>query len=365
MRPMRPTKRNNRRGSREAECIPTKICFEAAIQSTMSSPMMAAGRSDRSQTTAQWMESRLSTVLCLSIFQPTIHSPDYPICFLWRYTPTYYLLCSTLSGDTMYNRLSALLCLSILLPTIHSALSGDILHRTILCTLLCLATLHSAICCTMPVDITTYYPFCFLWRYTPTDYLLCSTLFGDTMYNRLSALLYLAILPPTIRSNDFPLYFVGGYTTPDYPMCSTLPGDTTLDYPLYYACPLQLTVRSPDYPLCSVFAKCYNRLSAVLGYLLCSTISRDTTTEYPLCSTFRYYNRLSALLCLAILQPTIPCALLYLLILQPSIQSTDYPLLYVWRYYKRLSSCCAVLCLAIYVWRSRLKIICTSPGQIF
>jgi hypothetical protein len=144
----------------------------------------------------------------------------------------------------------------------------QITQEQLLCTLLCLATLHSAICCTMPVDITTYYPFCFLWRYTPTDYLLCSTLFGDTMYNRLSALLYLAILPPTIRSNDFPLYFVGGYTTPDYPMCSTLPGDTTLDYPLYYACPLQLTVRSPDYPLCSVFAKCYNRLSAVLGYLL-------------------------------------------------------------------------------------------------
>jgi hypothetical protein len=30
---MRPTKINKRRGSREAECISTKACFEAAIQS--------------------------------------------------------------------------------------------------------------------------------------------------------------------------------------------------------------------------------------------------------------------------------------------------------------------------------------------
>jgi hypothetical protein len=29
---MRPTKRNKRRGSREAECIPSKASFEAAIQ---------------------------------------------------------------------------------------------------------------------------------------------------------------------------------------------------------------------------------------------------------------------------------------------------------------------------------------------
>jgi hypothetical protein len=30
---MRPAKSDKRRGSREADCIPTKPCFEAAIQS--------------------------------------------------------------------------------------------------------------------------------------------------------------------------------------------------------------------------------------------------------------------------------------------------------------------------------------------
>jgi hypothetical protein len=293
-----------------------------------------------------------------------------------------------ISTDYPFSRLSDLLSLAI-----YSNILSTVLYS--IWRYYVQPTIRSA----LSVDIATDYSLCSVWRYTTPDYPMYSTLPGNTTlgyllyyacryYNLLSILLSLAIysnrlsavlysfwryyVQPTIRSalpgditTDYTLYFVGGYTTPDYPMCSTLPGDTTLDYPLYYACPLQLTVRSPDYPLCSVFAKCYNRLSAVLGYLLCSTISRDTTTEYPLCSTFRYYNRLSALLCLAILQPTIPCALLYLLILQPSNQSTDYPLLYVWRYYKRLSSCCAVLCLAIYVWRSRLKIICTSPGQIF
>jgi hypothetical protein len=50
----------------------------------------------------------------------------------------------------------------------------------------------------------------------------------------------------------------------------------------------------------------------------------DSETDYTLSSTCRYYNRLSALLWMAILYPTILCALLCLLILQPAIQSTDY-----------------------------------------
>jgi hypothetical protein len=86
---------------------------------------------------------------------------------------------------------------------------------------------ESTIRCTMFVDITTYFP----------HYLLCSTpsgdLPGDTMYNRLPALLYLAILLPTIRSTDFPLCPVWRYATPDYPMCSTLYVDSTAIYPIY------------------------------------------------------------------------------------------------------------------------------------
>jgi hypothetical protein len=85
---------------------------------------------------------------------------------------------------------------------------------------------------------------------------------GDTMSNRLSALLYLVILLPTIRSTDFPLCPVWRYTTPDYPMWSTLSVDSTADY------------------------------------LIC---------------------RLSALICMAILQMTICCTILCVAILQPTI----------------------------------------------
>jgi hypothetical protein len=64
------------------------------------------------------------------------------------------------------------------------------------------------ICFALPGDITTEYSLCSVWRYTTPDYLMCSTLPGDTMYYRLtvdittdyslyvyrlSALLYLAI----------------------------------------------------------------------------------------------------------------------------------------------------------------------------
>jgi hypothetical protein len=85
-------------------------------------------------------------------------------------------------------------------------------------------------------------------------------------YNRLSALLYLSILLPTSRSTKLPLCSVWRYCTPDYPMCSILPGAATSDYLII---------------------------------------------------------RLSALICMAILQTTICCALLCLAVLQATIQSTD------------------------------------------
>jgi hypothetical protein len=44
------------------------------------------------------------------------------------------------------------------------------------------------------------YPLCSVLRYTTTDYPVCSTLSGDHMFNRLTPLLYLAILHPTICS---------------------------------------------------------------------------------------------------------------------------------------------------------------------
>jgi hypothetical protein len=61
----------------------------------------------------------------------------------------------------------------------------------------------------------------------------------------------------------------------------------------------------------------YNRLSA----LLCLAIYY-TRLLYVLYSAWRHYTGLSAVLCL----PTICGALLYLVMLQASIQSTDYPL---------------------------------------
>ncbi len=123
---------------------------------------------------------------------------------------------------------------------------------------------------------------------------------------------------------------------------------------------LQLTIRCalsgatpPDYPI--------YRLSALLSLallqptMLCalfySTLFSDTTTDSPLC----FANRLSAaLLCLLILQLTIHSALsgvtptdyplCSLSLLQPTTQSTAYPLYCLLRYFNRL---CCVLCSAI------------------
>jgi hypothetical protein len=56
-----------------------------------------------------------------------------------------------------------------------------------------------------------------------------------------------------------------------------------------------------------------------LDYPMRSTLSVDSATDYPI-------YRISALICMAILQTTISCPLLCLAILQPTNQSTDYPL---------------------------------------
>jgi hypothetical protein len=191
---------------------------------------------------------------------------DYSLCCICRY----------------YYRLSALLCLTI--------------YYTRLSYLLCSA-LHSTIRCTMPVDITTDYPI------PRQSALLCLAIY----YNRVSAVLFSFwryYVQPTIRSalpaditTNFPLCSVWRYSTPDYPICSTL--------------------------LC---------LATLRSTILC-TMPVDITTDNPL-------SRLSAVLCLAILLPTILFTRLYLLI----IQSTDYPLCSVWRYYKRLSAVLYFVC---------------------
>jgi hypothetical protein len=91
-----------------------------------------------------------------------------------------------------------------------------------------------------------------------------------------------------------------------------------------------------DYPLCSLW-RYFNRLFALVtirsdlsgitrtDFPMCTTLSSDTTTNYPLYSPCPYSNRLSAAL---------PC----LSILQLTIRSTDYPLCSLWRYSNRLSA---------------------------
>jgi hypothetical protein len=137
---------------------------------------------------------------------PVDITTDYPLFYVWRYTTTDYLLCSTLAGDSTYTRLSTLLYLSILLPTIHSALSGDILHPTILCALLCLLILQ-------PTIQSTDYALWSVWKIVQTTIYcaaLCLTRLQPTICG---TLLYLASLQLTTRS--------------------ALPVDITSDYPLY------------------------------------------------------------------------------------------------------------------------------------
>jgi hypothetical protein len=103
----------------------------------------------------------------------------------------------------------------------------------------------------------------------------------------------------------------------------------------------------------------------------CSTLPVDIPADYPLCSLRRYSKRRSALLslallrhtiswallCLAILQPTVFCmypacrysnrlsaALLCLSILQLTIRSTGYALCSLWRYSNRPSTVLLSIC---------------------
>jgi hypothetical protein len=143
----------------------------------------------------------------------------------------------------------------------------------------------------------------------------------------LCALLCLAVLQPTLRS--------------------ALPVDIPTDYPpLYSACPyydlsiLHLTIRSAlsaatpaDYIIYRLSALLYLAMlqPTMLCALLFSTLSSDTTSDYLLCFACRYSNRLSAtLLCLSTLQLTIRSAL-------SGVTPTDHPLDSLRRYSNRPS----------------------------
>jgi hypothetical protein len=129
----------------------------------------------------------------------------------------------------------------------------------------------------MRVDHPPYYA-CRYYNRLSTLPTIHSTLLGDILQPAICcALLCLATLHPTIPVD----------ITADYSPYFTLSRDTTSDY------------------------------------LLCSTLYGDITSDYPI-------YRLSALICMAILQPTIWCtllgAILCLVMLQATIQSTDCPL---------------------------------------
>jgi hypothetical protein len=175
-----------------------------------------------SQTTAQWVESRLSPILCLSILQPTFRtalSGDI-------LEPLSAVLYSTW-GDTMHNRLlPAFLYLAILLPTVRS----------------------------------TDFRLCHVWRYTTPDSPMCSALSVDSTAENL----------PTIRSD---LY---GDTTNDYLLCSTLCCDTKTDY---LRCSTMSGVTTTDYPLCST-CRYYNRLSAMLEFCPFSLAFGSISSSY-------------------------------------------------------------------------------------
>jgi hypothetical protein len=224
-------------------------------------------------------------MVSLPLLQPTFRSTDYPFCSLRCYS----------------NCLSAL-------PTIHSALV-----------------------CVIPTDYPLY---------------------------RLSTLLSPLLLQPTVHS------VLSAVTPIDYPMCTTLSGDTPTDYPRCFACRyynqptinsplavsiLQLTIRFTDFLLSSLW-RYSNRLSFMLystrrdsnqlfslvclsrlqpticfalssdtpiDYPLSSTLSGETPTDRPLCFACRYYNRLSVLPSLSLLQLTIRSGL-------PVDTPTDY-----------------------------------------
>jgi hypothetical protein len=174
-------------------------------------------------------------------------------------------------------------------------------------------------------------------------------------YNQLSAL-------PTIR-------FVLSYdTTTDYPVCSPLSLESTADYPTYRLSALICMALLPPPIYCALL--CLAILQPTIhsdlsrnttnDCLLYSIVSRDIPTAYPIfrlsaliCMAMLQTPLSCALLCLPILQPTTCGDLLCLVILPPTIQSTNYPLCSVWRCFKRLSA--VLYCVSQYSnWLSAL-----------
>jgi hypothetical protein len=83
-RPMRPTKRDKVRRSREAECISTKAYFEAAITTCryynrLSAPICLMKYYNRLSAVIYTTSTILCALLCLLIPQPTIQSTEYPL----------------------------------------------------------------------------------------------------------------------------------------------------------------------------------------------------------------------------------------------------------------------------------------------
>jgi hypothetical protein len=147
----------------------------------MMSKPMAAGRSemvsnhctmDGESTSRHTMPVDIETGYPLSRLSAMLYS-------VWQYTTTDFLLCSTLSGDTKTDYLLCSTCRYyyrlFALATFSSALSGGILHSTILCAQISRPhyTRLSAILCLSILQPT-----------------LCSALLCQLYYNRQSYVIY-------------------------------------------------------------------------------------------------------------------------------------------------------------------------------
>jgi hypothetical protein len=161
----------------------------------------------------------------------------------------------------------------------------------------------------MPVDIASDYP---IYRLSALIYvaMLLTTLCGALLCLAIlqpitcAALLCLAMLQATIQFTDYALIYEAILQTI---LCCAL-----LCLAILQLLSTLPTIRSDLHG------------DTTNDSLLCSTLSRNTTTDYPI-------YRLSAVICIAILQMTFCYPLLYLAIYSrlsnlPTIQSTDYPL---------------------------------------
>jgi hypothetical protein len=199
---------------------------------------------------------------------------------------TNYLLRSPLSGDniTNYPMCSTLLVdIAIGYPLYRQPLGSACRYCNWLSAL-------PTICSALPIDIAISYPLYgnplgSVWRHIqPT--IRCSV-YRSALYCG--------------TTTNYWLYYVC-CTTTEYSLCfacrylqsairSTLYGNTTTDYALYFACRYCIQLS----PLDSVWRHIQPTIRS---------------SDYPLCSALRHYDKLSALLWLAALQPTIRCVLL-------------------------------------------------------